>query len=146
MKVHGEWEISLIRNVMVSSVAGIFNEEGVQAELHDFYTLIPKQDAPWATLINLSNWDLGSDATFKMVVGFYQYILSRGCQRIATVMPDTLRRLIHQKNISQFPDEIYQYFATIEEACIWLSAQGFIISADENPHKEFLERTRLSQI
>ncbi len=145
MKIHGEWEITLIRNVIVSSVAGTFNEEGVQAELRDFYALVPREGA-WATLINLSNWDMGSDATFKKVVSFHEWILSHGCQRIATVMPDTVRRTIHQKKTSQISAEIFRYFATFDEACIWLTEQEFPISSDENPYQKFLERTRLDQM
>lgn len=144
MKIHGEWEISLLRNIVLSSVAGIFNEDGVQAELQDFYTLMPKTGA-WASLINLSNWDLGSDATFKLVGNFHQWILQHGCQRIAIVMPDTLRRTIHKKNTSQFSADVFRYFASFEEASVWLSEQGFLIAADENPHQKFLERTRLQK-
>jgi anti-anti-sigma regulatory factor len=141
MKIHGQWEISLVRNVVLSAVAGIFNEEGVEAELRDFHALIPKEGA-WAALIDLSNWDMGSSATFKAVVSFHEWIFAHGCQRIAIVMPESFRRTLHQKNTSQFSADVFRYFCNFEAASVWLSGEGFLIAADENPHQAFLQRTR----
>jgi hypothetical protein len=143
MKIHGQWEISLVRNIVLSAVAGIFNEEGAEAEMRDFYALVPNETA-WATLINLSNWDMGSGATFKVVLNFHEWILAHGCQRIAIVMPSGFRRTIHQKNTSQFSGDVLRYFGNFEDASAWLSVEGFLINADENPHQKFLERTRLA--
>jgi uncharacterized protein YqgV (UPF0045/DUF77 family) len=143
MKIHGQWEISLLRNIVLSAVAGVFNEEGVEAEMRDFYALVP-QGGAWATLINLSNWDMGSDITFKVVVKFHEWIFAHGCQRVAIVMPASFRRTIHQKNTSQFSADVFRYFGNFEDASVWLSEEGFFITADENPHQKFLERTRLA--
>jgi hypothetical protein len=70
-------------------------------------------------------------------------IFAHGCQRIAIVMTATFRRIIHQKNTSQFSAEVFRSFGNFEAASIWLSEKGFFIGADENSYQEFLDRTRL---
>ena len=142
MKIHGEWEITRVRNVLVQTVAGNFNEEGALARANELKVKVPG-DGPWALLSNASNWDMGSADTLRIIAHTREWILSRGCAHIASVIPAGLRRSIHQGKTGALPPEVYRYFNDLDEACAWLTSLGFPITADEYPHRDFLQRTRI---
>lgn len=49
MKIHGEWEVSQVRNVVVRAFAGNFNEQGVRAMFEDYKAIAPT-GVVWASL------------------------------------------------------------------------------------------------
>lgn len=143
MKIHGEWQISLVRNVVIQTIAGAFNEEGARARSLELRGVAPL-DQPWAILGNSSNWDMGTPATLKIVEETRDWSLLNGCVCIATVVPDSFRRSVHQENTRKLPSDVLKYCTTLEEACTWLSTRGFPILPEHYPHQAFLERSRLT--
>jgi hypothetical protein len=140
MKVHGEWQITLVRNVLVQTIAGAFNVEGALARSGELRSHAPA-DGPWATLGNSANWDMGNASTLAIVDDTRQWMLEHGCVCIATVVPPGLRQSIHRKNTRALPPDVLKYCATLGEACAWLTERGFALAVDEYPHREFLRRT-----
>ncbi len=141
MKIHGEWEISLIRNILVRSTAGVFNNEGTLAVFEETKATAPIQ-APWAGLTNAENWEMSSASSLQMFPGMREWAFENNCKCLAIVVPSMLKKKIHQQQTGHFPEELVRYFTDLEQACQWLSERGFAITADEYPHHAFIERTR----
>ena len=142
MKIHGQWQVSRVRNIIVQTIAGAFNEEGARARAEELRALAPG-DGPWAVLGNSTNWDMGNVATLKIVEAMRDWMRRHGCVCIATVVPSGFRRTVHQEHTGEAPVDFLRYCATLDEACDWLSERGFPFTVDDYPHYEFLERSRM---
>lgn len=139
MKIHGDWIITLVRNVLVRTTFGGFNEEGTWACFLD-----TKQKAPvgsaWAGLTNASHWEMSSMDSLKAFPEMREWAFANGCVCLAVVVQDNLRKEIHQRQTGNLPEDLVHYFSTIEDACLWLTARGFAFSVADYPHAEFIEK------
>lgn len=141
MKIHGEWEISVIRQILVRSTAGTFNEEGTLAVFKEFQQKAPIQ-LPWAGLSNAENWEMSTAGSLQLFPAMREWAFSHNCQALAVVLPSKLKTKIHQSQTGKVHEDQLAYFTKLEEACTWLSVKGFPISAEEYPHHEFIRRTK----
>lgn len=139
-KIHGEWEITLVRNVLVRSTAGAFNLEGMLSCFQEFQQKVPA--TPWASLADGSNWEMSSAKALRTIQDMRRWTFSHHCVCSAIVIPGQLRRNIHQRESGDFPDELVRYFSDMEAACVWLTAKGFPFAPADYPHQEFIARTR----
>lgn len=143
MKIHGEWKISLVRNILVRSTAGVFNNEGTLAVFEETKATAPIH-APWAGLTNAENWEMSTASSLQLFPSMREWAFENNCHCLAIVLPSLLKKKIHQQQTGQFPEEFVRYFSDLDQACAWLSGKGFPITADEYPHYDFIERTRHS--
>jgi len=86
MKIHGEWEVSQVRNVVVRAFAGNFNEQGVRAMFEDYKAIAPTGVA-WASLAQGEYWEMAPTAALKAYTSMRDWAISHGCQCIAFVCP-----------------------------------------------------------
>lgn len=141
MKIHGEWEISTIRNILVRSTAGIFNNEGTVAVFEETKAKAPTNDA-WAGLTNAENWEMSTASSLQLFPGMREWAFENNCRCLAIVVTSLLKTKIHQQQTGQFSEDVVKYFTSLDEACDWLTSKGFPVTADEYPHRDFIERTR----
>jgi hypothetical protein len=141
MKIHGDWEITVIRQILVRSTAGIFNEEGTLAVFKETQEKAPIH-APWAGLSNAENWEMSGASSLQMIRGMRIWAFENNCAGLALVLPNTLKQKIHQQQTGAVTDPRVAYFSELAEACVWLSERGFTITEAEYPHRAFIERTR----
>nr|WP_315466470.1 hypothetical protein [uncultured Undibacterium sp.] len=142
MKIHGEWEISVIRQILIRSTAGVFNEDGTLAVFKETQEKAPIQ-APWVGLTNAENWEMSSASSLQLLPSMREWAFAHNCQALAIVVSSELKKKIHQAQTGQYSEERVGYFSSLDQACDWLSQKGFAISADEYPHTEFIARTKL---
>lgn len=140
-KIHGEWEISVIRQIIVRSTAGVFNEEGTLAAFKEFQEKAPIT-APWAGLTNAENWEMSSAVSLQRISAMRDWAFAHQCQALAIVMPNKLKKKIYQTQTGEFGEDKVAYFFELAQACEWLTGKGFAISVDEYPHQDFIARTK----
>ncbi|MDE2428211.1 MAG: hypothetical protein KGM99_05750 [Burkholderiales bacterium] len=140
LKVHGEWEITLVRNVLVRSTAGSLNVAGMYACFQEVKAKAPA--TAWASLSNGSNWEMSSAEALQTLKAMRQWVFSHHCACVAVVIPGLLRRNIHQRETGAAGEQNVRYFSSLEQACAWLSDRGFRITPEDYPHYAFLERTK----
>lgn len=141
MKIHGEWEVSRVRNVVVRAFAGSFNEQGVKAMFEDFKAIAPT-DAPWASLAQGEYWEMAPAAALKAYTPMRDWAIAHGCQYIAFVCPSRFHLDIVQRNTGVVPGDDFYVCKTTEEACAWLTAKGFPFSVKDFQHQTFLEKAK----
>jgi hypothetical protein len=140
-KIHGEWEISVIRQIIIRSTAGVFNEEGTLAAFKELQEKAPIA-APWAGLTNAENWEMSSASSLQRISAMRDWAFAHRCQALAIVMPNKLKKKIYQTQTGEFGEDKVAYFFELEQACEWLTAKGFAITAAEYPHYDFIARTK----
>jgi len=141
MKIHGDWEITVIRQILVRSTAGIFNEEGTLAVFKETQEKAPTL-LPWAGLTNAENWEMSGANSLQMIRGMRIWAFENNCACLALVLSNSLKQKIHQQQTNGVNDPRIAYFSKLKDACAWLSERGFPITEDEYPHRAFLDRTR----
>ncbi|TXI90483.1 MAG: hypothetical protein E6Q34_08865 [Burkholderiaceae bacterium] len=141
MKIHGEWKISVVRNVLVRTTAGIFNDEGTLAVFEETKLKAPIEQ-PWAGLTNAERWEMSTASSLQLFPGMREWAFANNCVCLAIVVPSALKKKIHQQQTGDFPPDKVAYFNDLDSACAWLSNKGFPITRAEYPHAEFLEHSR----
>lgn len=143
MKIHGEWAITLVRNVLVRTTSGSFNEDGTWACFRD-----TKQKAPvgsaWAGLTNAEYWEMSNIDSLQAFPEMRDWAFNHGCVCLAVVVPDTLRQEIHRRQTGNLPENLVHYFSTLKDACDWLTSRGFDFSVADYPHADFIAKTQKS--
>lgn len=142
MKIHGEWEISLVGNVLVRSSAGQFNIEGTKACFLESQNKAPK-NRPWAYLGNATNWEMSGEDSFKLFPSTIEWALNNGCSYCAIVFPNIILEKLYKKYTNNLTGNKFNYFNTLNEACEWLTSKGYPITLEDYPHHEFIERTKI---
>ncbi|WP_423708620.1 hypothetical protein [Undibacterium sp. WLX3042] len=141
MKIHGEWEISKVRNVVVRAFAGSFNEQGFNAMFEEFKKIAPV-GAPWASMAQGEYWEMAPAAALQSYTHMREWAIAHGCQCIAFVCPSRFHLDIVKRNAGVVPGDDLYVCATTEEACAWLTAKGFPFSIDDFQHHAFLEKAK----
>lgn len=141
MKIHGEWEISVVRNILVRSTAGVFNNEGTLAVFEETKAKAPTH-AAWAGLTNAENWEMSTASSLQLFPNMREWAFQNNCHCLAIVVTSALKTKIHQQQTGQYAEDIVKYFTNLRDACQWLTDKGFPINEDEYPHRDFIERTR----
>ncbi|MBR7801336.1 hypothetical protein [Undibacterium fentianense] len=141
MKIHGEWEISVIRQILIRSTAGVFNREGTLAVFQETQEKAPIQ-APWVGLTNAENWEMSGAESLQLFPSMREWAFAHQCQALAVVVPSELKKKIHQTQTGIFSKDQVAYFTRLDAACEWLTQKGFRISPEEYPHAEFIRRTK----
>ena len=144
MKIHGEWAISLVRDVLVRSTAGSFNEAGTMACFKEIQKKAPA-GTPWAGLTNAAHWEMSSANALQAFPQMREWAFKHGCVCQAVVVPSRIRMEIHQRQTGNLAEYLVHYFAVMEEACAWLTAKGFPFSPKDYPHNEFIARAQLTE-
>ncbi|MBR7793320.1 hypothetical protein KDM87_11985 [Undibacterium sp. FT147W] len=141
MKIHGEWEVSRVRNVVVRAFAGNFNEQGVRAMFEDYKAIAPTGVA-WASLAQGEYWEMAPTVALKAYTSMRDWAITHGCQCIAFVCPSRFHLDIVQRNSGIVPGDDFYVCTTTEEACAWLTAKGFPFSMQDFQHTVFLEKAK----
>ncbi|MBC3872709.1 hypothetical protein [Undibacterium flavidum] len=140
-KIHGEWEITVIRQILIRSTAGVFNEEGTRAVFEETQMKAPIA-APWVGLTNAENWEMSGATSLQLFPGMREWAFAHHCVALAIVVPSELKKKIHQHQTGDFGHDRVNYFSNLEQACEWLTAKGFPIREEEYPHRDFIRRTK----
>ena len=138
MRAHGTWKVTRVRNVVVQTNGGDFNQQGVLGVFEEIKALAPVGQ-PWAALVDAISWDMGAMDTLATIAECRRWMHANGCVHNACVMPPSLRRDLHQLHAGGLPADVQRYFSTLEEACAWLTEGGFAFSVADYPHPEFAQ-------
>ncbi|MBC3884572.1 hypothetical protein [Undibacterium griseum] len=142
MKIHGEWEISLVRNIVIRTFAGAFNEQGFNALFEELKAIAPR-GRPWASMAQGQYWEMAPEAALKSYSSMLQWVRKHGCEYVVFVCPSKFHLDIMKRNAGVNPDERFHVCETTEEACAWLTSKGFPLSIQEYPHHAFIEKVRI---
>jgi hypothetical protein len=145
MKIHGEWKITLVRDVLVRTTFGSFNDEGTLACYRDTQSKAPIGSA-WASLTNAAHWEMSNIASLQSFAEMREWAFANGCVCVAVVMPDILRKEIHQRQTGNLSENLVRYFSTITDACAWLTSRGFAFSAADYPHTDFIANMQKNSV
>lgn len=143
MNKHGQWEMTLVNDVLVRSVAGHFNLAGTISCFQEMQEIAPK-NRPWGFLGNAQNWEMSSEDSFKMIKEMKEWKFKNGCMCSAIIIPTAFRKKIYQINSEAIPSDTVKYFDDLESAAAWLTEKGFPFLVKDYPHNEFIRRTSLS--
>lgn len=142
MNIHGEWEISLVGNVLVRSTAGHFNVQGAKSCFEESQIKAPK-DKPWALLGNASNWEMAGEDSFQLFPSMFEWAFDNGCLFGAIIMSTNVQKKIYEHFSRNSTGDKFKYFKNLDAACAWLTEKGFSIHPDDYPHYAFIERTKI---
>jgi hypothetical protein len=142
MRIHGEWEISLVGNVLVRSTAGQFNIEGTKACFLESQNNVPKNKS-WAYLGNASNWEMTGSDSFQLFPNMFEWAFNNGCVCGAVVMPNIIHKKIYEQIAKETTGDKFRYFKTLVDASEWLTSKGYPLTPEDYPHYEFIERTKI---
>lgn len=140
MKIHGAWEITLVKNVLVRTTAGSFNEQGTLACFRETQEKAPVAQA-WAGLTNAANWEMSNAASLQAFPQMREWAFAHGCVCLAVIVPNAVRMNIHQRQTGNLPQELVHYFSDMATACEWLTSKGFPFTPAEYPHTAFVTKT-----
>lgn len=80
-RIHGEWQISLVGNVLIRTFAGNFNDAGTLACYEEFQQKAPK-DRPWASLADGRYWEMSTQSALHTYQEMRDWAFANGCEHI----------------------------------------------------------------
>ncbi len=140
-RIHGEWQISLVGNVLIRTFAGNFNDAGTLACYEEFKEKAPK-DRPWASLADGRFWEMSTQSALQTYQGMRDWAFENGCEHIVFILPSKFHKIIVERETQALSDPRYHLCFDLEHACERLTALGFPLSPETYPHTEFAEKAR----
>jgi len=131
LDIHGEWRLRVIRDIVVSTISGSWNEEAMLAYCTEFKVAAASLTR-FCSVAHFRNW--GGFTAGAAAIGFENrdWAAAHGCACVAWVVEDELMRKwadIYGRQNKVVPQT--RVFATLAEAAAWLATKGFSIDADE---------------
>lgn len=121
MQPHGDFQIRLAGQVVISALKGAWNAETAHKyfdEVRDCAREICHN--PWARLVDLSEWEGSGDDVAQILVNLQQWSAEHNSKYVAYVKPHTLSRYMMEKyNVSDVID--YSVFDDHQSALAFLT-------------------------
>ena len=125
---HGSYRASIVDRVLCLSVSGVWNREGMLAYLEESRKLaapLAKDDIPWASLVNLSKWELLTLDSVSPFNESVQWASANSRTHMAIVSEESsLMKWLRDKLLEDTHVES-RFFQTRLDAWKWLQALGF---------------------
>ena len=143
-RIHGEWQISMVNNILVRTFAGNFNEAGTQA-LFEEYKQKAVISGPWASLADGRYWEMSTQSALQSYSGMRDWAFAHGCEHIVFILPSQFHKIIVERETKAISDPRYHLCANLEDACDKLTQLGFPFTPEQYPHYAFLRKIQEKQ-
>jgi hypothetical protein len=133
LNIHGEWHLAIVRDIVIASLSGTWNEEAMLAYALEYKALL-KSPGRYCVLVRFDRWHGSTPEANLVAYGLRRWAYEQGCACEAWVEPDEImRRWLNW--YARDPDGMHEQrpFATVEEAVAWLADLGFHIDLAELP-------------
>ena len=125
---HGSYRASIVDRVLCLSVVGAWNREGMLAYLKEFRELsapLAEDGRPWASLVDLSNWDLLTPDSLDPFNESAKWASANNRTHVAIVSEESsLMQWLSDKLLEDTGVDS-RFFQTRRDAWEWLQALGF---------------------
>jgi len=128
MRAHGSFDLWVDNQVLMARISGAWNEEGGWRYFKALKQISqPIIDKPWALLVSIDEWELGTPETDRAALAMLEWITQHGVARLAEIYsPNILLQLEVARMGKKIPFEIEQrHFSDEVTAFKWLASQGF---------------------
>ncbi len=141
LKIHGNWKIKKIGNIILSVVEGSWNKEAALVYF-DQHKKLEYSDQDYVEICNLVNWELSTPESMKIIVKIEKWHRKKGRKYLALVIGESAIIEFTSRNAmvkNDLPEgfEIC-YFENIDSGIKWLSSKGFTVPPEEIPYLEKL--------
>ena len=121
---HGKIDISVEGQIVIARYIGLFNREGVQAELERLKTIITQlPEGPFAMLVDDLKLEGGTPDAYDEVEAFNRWLQDYPMIAKATVVESTVKLKILEARIPSRQQQNSRAFMSMEDAQAWLLAQ-----------------------
>lgn len=128
MQEHGSFEIKLVGQVLVIKAYNDWNLETV-LRLCDECKILSSQiiDEPWAGIIDLSCWELGTPAIWEAIEELDAWINQNNYKYEAVIINSSLQKKLLERSHEVLSNTETKFCKDIDEAFSWLSDAGIKI-------------------
>jgi hypothetical protein len=128
MKEHGSFEIKLVGQVLVIKAYDAWNLETVLRLCDECSHLISQiKDEPWATIVDLSCWELGTPDIWKPVEELNVWANDKNYKYQAVIISFNLQETMLKKTHEVLTHTEKKFCKDTDEAFRWLSDAGIKI-------------------
>ncbi len=141
LKIHGNWKIKKIENIILSVVVGAWNKEAALTYF-DQHKKLKYSGQNYVEICNLVNWELSTPECMDIIVKIEKWHRKKGRKYLALVVGESAIIEFTSKNAmvkNDLPKDFeICYFKELDSAVEWLSSKGFIVPLEEIPYLEKL--------
>ncbi|TWX69985.1 hypothetical protein [Colwellia sp. C1TZA3] len=144
LQIHGRWKIKVTDKVLMQWFADSWNEEAIIAYVKEFkIAAAPLIGSDWAIISIFEQWELGTPEIEQHVTELCQWFKEQGCIKDCHVyQPSSVKEMQLEKMI---PNTGMGYdrcvFDHLNEAMLWLDAEGFTLNQPQFLHEIITSRT-----
>lgn len=131
MEIHGEWRLKTVRNVVVTTLSGSWNEEASVAYFAEFRAAAEPLGR-FCTLARYDAWGGYTPEAAAEAFALRRWAYEHGCACAAWVIEEPMMRKwieIYLRNSEKLHET--RCFAGMPEAVAWLAERGFSIDLTE---------------
>lgn len=126
MKAHGSYKLLVNDNTVTFIAYDAWNYEAIVEWGNEFKKIILQLNTkPWACLVDLTEWELGTPDTRVYLSEFYSWLNNQNLQYLAVVFGSSIQKDILQKTYVILSNVDKKYCSNIQEANDWLNSVGF---------------------
>ncbi len=131
MDIHGEWQLKVVGDVIVSSLAGSWNDEAAAAYFEE-YKNVAAPLGRFGTLVRFDGWGGYTPEAEAIAHRLRRWSYDHGCACAAWVLEDALMKKWMELYL-RYQEGLYetQAFSALDEAIAWLAIRGFTLDPAE---------------
>jgi len=131
LEIHGEWQLKVVRDVVITTLGGSWNEEAAVAYFEE-YKPAAEHLGRYCTLALYTAWRVYTPEAAAIVGKLRRWAYDHGCVCAAWVIEDVMMKKWIELFLRQ-DDGLHEVraFATVVEAVEWLATKGFTIDPAE---------------
>lgn len=124
---HGDYLLWTKGNVLYAKLIDAWNKEAAIKFSIEFKELAKTFSGDWGHFVDLTEWDLCNAEVFGIVKDLVDWCIANGLTRAAQVYPPSIikAQFVDQMVVEEFGGFKRAVFGSNENACDWLTAQGF---------------------
>lgn len=126
--VHGEFTFYLSNNILISRIAGAWNQECAQSYVDNFKAKIqPLMHGRWGHLVLLDDWELSVPNVSPIITSLVSWSVDNGLEKSAQVYSQSMikKHELNKMLIDKSGNYELQVFSDIPAALRWLEQFSF---------------------
>jgi len=128
MQEHGSFEVKLVGQVLVIKAYDTWNVETVLRLCDECKSLTSQIiDEPWAAIIDLSCWELGTPEIWEPISKLDAWINENNYKYEAVIINSILQKILLERSHEVLSNAETRFCKDINEAFSWLSDAGIKI-------------------
>ncbi|MGB0836116.1 MAG: hypothetical protein ACPGR2_16510 [Psychrobium sp.] len=127
---HGSYRIKVVDRIIISESFGSWNDITIKHFVAEYkQKAAPLLDAPWAGLVDVSQWQLATQDAEVFAKEFEQWCKTNNRTHIAIVGSNAMVDFqLNRSGLKALPDQItVNHFNNQAQALDWLADSGFLL-------------------